>query len=135
MVVDFKLDGQRYQSLYTYISDAYFKPIGIVNIPFIEDDGFLDANLREFFKLLLQVYLLMFLAAIAIAYLLSNYITKSLKMIGLRITETKFDQRNEKIGTEKLSKELKPIINAYNQVIDELEDTQKTLTKQIEEEI
>lgn len=129
VVVDFKLDGQRYQSLYTYISDAYFKPIGIVNIPFIEDDGFLDANLKNFFKLLLQVYLLMFLAAIVIAYLLSNYITKSLKMIGYRITETKFDQRNEKISTEKLSKELKPIINAYNQVIDELEESAVKLAK------
>ncbi|GGE22517.1 sensor histidine kinase [Psychroflexus salis] len=129
VVVDFKLDGQRYQSLYTLITDAYFKPIGIVNIPFIEDDGFLDANLKEFFKLLLQVYVLMFLAAIAIAYLLSNYITKSLKLVGQRITQTKFHQSNEKISTDKLSVELKPIINAYNQVIDELEESAVKLAK------
>ncbi|GGE26262.1 sensor histidine kinase [Psychroflexus planctonicus] len=129
VVVDFKVDGQRHQSLYTYITDAYFKPIGILNIPYIEDDGFLDANLKEFFKLLLQVYLLMFLAAIAIAYLLSNYITKSLKLVGQRITQTKFNQRNEKIGTEKLSVELKPIINAYNKVIDELEESAVKLAK------
>lgn len=129
VVVDFKVDGQRHQSLYTYITDAYFKPIGILNIPYIEDDGFLDANLKEFFKLLLQVYLLMFIAAIVIAYFLSNYITKSLKMVGQRITQTKFDQRNEKISTQKLSIELKPIINAYNQVIDELEESAVKLAK------
>lgn len=129
VVKDFKIDGQRHQSLYTYITDVYFKPIGILNIPYIEDDGFLDANLKDFFKLLLQVYAFMFLAAIAIAYLLSNYITKSLKIVGQRITQTKFDQRNEKIGTEKLSIELKPIINAYNQVIDELEESAVKLAK------
>lgn len=129
VVIDFKIDGQRHQSLYTYITDAYFKPIGIVNIPYIEDDGFLEANLKEFFKLLLQVYLLMFLAAIAISFLLSNYITKSLKLVGQRITQTKFDQRNQKIGTEKLSVELKPIINAYNHVIDELEESAVKLAK------
>lgn len=129
IVNDFKIDGQRHQSLYTYITDAYFKPIGILNIPYIEDDGFLDANLKEFFKLLLQVYLLMFLAAIAIAYLLSNYITKSLKLVGQRITQTRFDHRNQKIGTEKLSLELKPIINAYNKVIDELEESAVKLAK------
>lgn len=129
VVRNFELEGQPHQSLYTYITDIYFKPIGILNIPYIEDDGFLDANLKEFFKLLLQVYLFMFLAAIAISYFLSNYITKSLKRVGQHITQTKFDQRNKKIGTEKLSIELKPIINAYNKVLDELEESAVKLAK------
>ena len=74
-VENFKVNDQNYQSSYTYILDNYFKPIGILNLPYIEDDGFLDRELQGFLILLSQVYLFMLISAIVLAYFLSKYIT------------------------------------------------------------
>ena len=46
-VEEFKENGQSYQSSYSYITDIYFKPLAILNLPYIEDDGFLNKELKE----------------------------------------------------------------------------------------
>jgi len=40
--------GDKYQASYTFITDANFKPIGILNLPYFEDNSFNDMELREF---------------------------------------------------------------------------------------
>ncbi len=125
----FSLNGQRYQSSYTYLTDSYFKPIGILNLPYIEDDGFMERELKEFLALLSQVYILMLLAAIVLAYFLSNNITRSLKSISDKILKTSFEKTNPKISTEDSSVEILPLIKAYNQMIDELEESAEELAK------
>jgi len=133
-IENFKKDDQNYQSSYTYILDNYFKPIGILNLPYIEDDGFLDKELNDFLILLLQVYLLMLISAIVLAYFLSKYITRSLQTISKKITKTRFDQANPKISYEEISYEIKPLVVAYNQMIDELEESALKLAKTEREE-
>ncbi|MGM0635736.1 MAG: sensor histidine kinase [Bacteroidota bacterium] len=131
---NFKLDGQRYQSSYTYISDGYFKPIGILNLPYIEDDGYMDRELREFLTLLSQVYIIMLIAAIILAFFLSKFITKSLKKISDSITKTSLTKDNTKISSKNTSTEIKPIIEAYNNMIDELEQSAQKLAQSEREE-
>lgn len=133
-VENFKTEDQNYQSSFTYILDNYFKPIGILNLPYIEDDGFLDKELNEFLMLLSQVYLFMLISAIALAYFLSKYITSSLQTISKKITKTRFDQPNPKISYEEISYEIKPLVKAYNQMIDELEESAIKLAKTEREE-
>ena len=41
--------GDNYQATYKYITDPKFKPIGIMNLPYFEDNSFNDMELREFF--------------------------------------------------------------------------------------
>lgn len=129
VVERFTLNGQRYQSSYSYLTDSYFKPIGILNLPYIEDDGFMDRELREFMGRLSQVYILMLLSAIVLAYFLSNNITRSLKSISNKILATSFEKTNPKISTDDASVEIKPLIKAYNQMIDELEESANQLAK------
>lgn len=133
-VENFKLDNQNYQSSYTYILDNYFKPIGILNLPYIEDDGFLQKELRDFLMLLSQVYLFMLISAIVLAYFLSKYITSSLQSISKKITKTRLDQSNPKISYEEISYEIKPLVKAYNDMIDELEESALKLAKTEREE-
>lgn len=125
----FTLNGQRYQSSYSYLTDNYFKPIGILNLPYIEDDGFMERELKEFLMLLSQVYLFMLIAAIVLAYFLSNNITQSLKSISDKILKTSFEKGNPKISTRDTSVEILPLIKAYNQMIDELEESAEELAK------
>lgn len=117
------IDGQKFRSSYSYIKDIKFKPLGILNLPNIEDDGFYDRELTNFLIRLGQVYLFMLVFAIVLAYFLSSYITQSLKNISDKITETNFNQKNEKIEVEGTSREINSLINAYNSMVDKLEES------------
>ena len=122
-VEQFKEDGQEYQSSYSFITDSYFKPLAILNLPYIEDDGFLNKELKENLTRLGYAYLLMLLIAIALAYFLSKYITRSLNAISEKITQTRLDKRNKKIFIEDTTQEISTLVNAYNGMIDELESS------------
>src|SRR5690606_37374745 len=86
--------GDQFQSSYIYINDAKFKPIGILNLPYFEDDSFNSMELKEFLLRLSIVYLFMFFIAIMMAYFVSTYITRSLKTISIKIDETRLSKRN-----------------------------------------
>lgn len=122
--VDIKvIDGKKYRSSFSQIKDLKFKPLGIVSLPYIEDDGFYDKELQNFLIRLGQVYGFMLIIAFALAYFLSSYITKSLKAISDKITETSLNQKNEKIELQDSSREISLLINAYNGMVDKLEQS------------
>ena len=122
--VDVKtIDDKKYRSSFSVIKDLKFKPLGILSLPYIEDDGFYDRELRNFLFRLGQVYAFMLLIAFALAYFLSSYVTKSLKAISDKITETSLNQKNEKIESDDSNKEINLLINAYNGMVDKLEES------------
>ncbi|RKE98915.1 sensor histidine kinase [Ichthyenterobacterium magnum] len=109
------------QSSYTYITDQKFKPLAILNLPYLENDDFLNKELKEFLVRLGFAYLAMIFAAIVFAYFISKYITKSLKTISDKMNETRLEKRNKKIDIESSSGEIYALVNSYNSMIDELE--------------
>jgi two-component system, NtrC family, nitrogen regulation sensor histidine kinase NtrY len=120
--VDIKtIDGVKNRSSYSQIKDDKFKPLGILNLPYLEDDGFYENELNSFLIRLGQVYSFMLIVAFGLAYFLSTYITKSLKTISDKLSETSLNQKNEKIMLEASSKEINLLIKAYNAMVDELE--------------
>ena len=122
-IKEFEEDGQKYQSSYTYITDSYFKPLAILNLPYIEDDGFITKQLVDYLYRLGIAYFFMLLVAIAISYFLSKYITRSLKEISEKLSETRFDTRNKKIHISDTPQEIAALVNSYNGMIDELESS------------
>ncbi len=121
--------GDKYQDAYRYITDNKFKPIGILNIPYFEDNTFNEMELREFLMRLGAVYLVMFGIAIVLAYLISKYITRSLQTISDKMNQTRLAQRNQKIIVEKPSSEIKTLIESYNSMIDQLEASAARLAR------
>lgn len=120
-IKEFVEGGQKYQSSYTYITDSYFKPLAILNLPYIEDDGFITKELTDYLYRLGVAYFFMLLVAIAMAYFLSTYITRSLKEISEKLSKTRFDTRNKKLHISDTPGEIAVLVNAYNAMIDELE--------------
>ena len=128
--VDVKnVDGVKNRSSFSQIKDDKFKPLGILNLPYVEDDSFYQEEIQKFLISLSQVYLFMLLIAFAIAYFLSSYITKSLKTISDKINETSLNQKNEKIVIEANSKEINSLIKAYNAMVDKLEESATMLAQ------
>ena len=133
--VDIKtINGTKNRSSFTQIKDDKFKPLGVLNLPYQEDDGFYDKELQSFLIRLGQVYSFMLLVAFALAYFLSAYITKSLKTISDKLYETSLNQKNKKIVLEASSKEINSLIAAYNRMVDELEISAVKLAQSEREE-
>jgi len=122
-------EGVGYQSSYSYINDPKFKRIGILEIQFTQDNSEIEKELKEFISRLGLVYILMFLIAIAFAYFLSSYITRSIKTISDKMQQTRLNERNEKIILEQASSEIEVLVDAYNNMIDELEESAAKLAQ------
>lgn len=128
--VDIKTaDGLKNRSSFTQIKDDKFKPLGILNIPYVDDDSFYENEIQEFLIKLGQVYFFMLIIAFALAYFLSTYITQSLKTISDKLNETRLNQKNEKIVIEANSVEINSLILAYNKMVDKLEDSATKLAQ------
>lgn len=113
--------GFQYQASYSYITDNHFKPIGILHLPYFEENTFYDKELREFLMRLGVVYLFMLLLAIGLAYFISKYITRSLQTVADKLNQTRLARTNEKILIEDPSPEISQLVDSYNGMIDELE--------------
>lgn len=123
-VMEFEEDGRKYLSSYSYITDNQFKNIAILNLPYLENDDFLDYELREFLTRLSGIYVLMFLFSIGLAYFLSKYITKSISQISDKFKEINIAQRNDKIVlADSDAGELKALVMSYNNMVDQLEES------------
>jgi nitrogen fixation/metabolism regulation signal transduction histidine kinase len=129
LVEDNLAAGSKYQASYTYIADPKFKPIGILNLPYYEDNSFNSMELREFLFRLGGVYLVMFFIAIILAYFISKYITRSLETISEKLHQTNLTKRNEKIYVKNPSEEINKLIDSYNSMIDQLEQSAAKLAR------
>ncbi len=116
-------NGESFQSSYTYLTDQKSKTIAILNLPYLEKGDFLDNELQEFLERISVAFLFILLTAFAIAFLLSKYITKSLKTISDKMNETRLEKRNQKIDVDDTSEEISALVNSYNSMIDELEES------------
>ena len=121
--------GQSFRSSYTYITDQKFKPLAILNLPYLENDDFLSRELNEFFERLGYTYILMLIIAVILAFLISKYITKSLKTISEKIKQIRLEKRNEKIDIKSSSSEIDTLVKSYNSMLDELEESAVKLAR------
>ncbi len=121
--------GISYQSSYSYLTDPQFKRIGILHLQLSQDNYDQERELEEFLSRLTVVYFFMLLIAIALAYFLSSYITRSIKAITDKMRQTQLDKRNEKIILKSSSNEMNILVEAYNKMIDELEASAVKLAK------
>ncbi len=118
-----EINGQKYQSSYSYITDHKFKPLAILYLPYLQDDSLLNRDLNNFLMRMAEVYLFMLLIAIILSFFLSKYITKSLKIVSEKINQTRLDKRNQKIELSNATEEIYALVSAYNSMIDELEES------------
>lgn len=123
------LEGVRVRSSFFYIFDDNGSPIAIVNVPYFDDDSLSSLELNAFLWRLAQVYVIMLVIAIVLAFFVSSYITGSLETISIKLKETKLAKTNAKIELTRASKEISALVNAYNRMVDELEESAVKLAK------
>jgi len=117
------LDGKKYKSSFSYLKNANNEPIGIIGVPYLQDNTFQDEELKEFLQRLSLVYLLILLIAIITAYFLSKYITKPIEYVSNKMRQTAMDKTNKKIILKDTGVEISSLVLAYNTMIDQLEES------------
>ena len=120
------LDGN-YRSSYLILNNPTSMPIGILNVPYFDDDSLNSGELKEFLIRLGYAYIIMMLVAIAFAYFMSKLITKSIKTISDKMYATRFEKQNKKIALEGATTEIKSLVESYNNMIDALEESAQKL--------
>ena len=116
-------DGSKFKSSYSFLVGSRGEPIAIIGVPYLQDDSFQDEELKEFLTRLSLVYVLILLIAILMAYFLSKYITKSLENVSRKMRQTTVERTNEKIVMEDASQEINNLVNSYNSMIDQIEES------------
>lgn len=117
------VDGTKFKTSLSYLMGSFDQPVGIIGVPYLQDNTFQDKELKEFLERLSFVYLLILLMAIVMAYFLSKYITKSLENVSRRMRQTTVERTNEKIELNDASQEITNLVDSYNRMIDQIEDS------------
>ena len=129
LVFQTALEGDNYQYSYSYINDLQYKPLLILHIPHFENDTFNEGFLLNSLYNLGGVYTVILLVTIGVAFVISRYITHSLKEIQKRLRTTHFLGKNEKIIVKNTTTEIGELIFSYNEMVDEIEKSKKALAK------
>jgi len=124
-----EVDGVKNLSSFSEVKDTQFKPLAILNLPYIEDDGYYERELQKFLVRFGQVYTFMLILSGVLAYFLSSYITKSLKTISDKLIKTQLNKNNEKIELEASSREIDLLVESYNSMVDKLEESATKLAQ------
>lgn len=119
---------KNYVSTYTYILNNEGKEVAIINIPYQLIDSINDEDLTSFLTTLVEIYLFLLIGASLLAYFLSNYITKSLRVIAESFKLIKINKKNAEIEW-KGDDEIGTLIAEYNKMIEELEESATKLFK------
>ena len=77
---------------------------------------------------MLTIFLLLFIGAVILAYLLSTYITKSIASISSKIKSLEIGENNERLSWEN-NDEIGVLVNAYNEMLNKLELSKEKLAQ------
>jgi signal transduction histidine kinase len=117
--IDQNFGKGQYALAYWYFHDSKGKPMLIANVVY-EKSYDRISELKITLKEISTGYILLFLVAAAMAFLLSRNITRSLDIITKRIRKTKLGQYNEPIEWQN-SDEIGELVNEYNRMLKQLE--------------
>lgn len=121
-------------STYSYLisKDSNLR-IAIVNLPYNRTQN-PDSNLlKPFLTVLIEIYIILLIVASLVAFLLSNYITKTIRTISDKIRSVEINKINEPIEWP-LNDEIGVLVSEYNKMIIQLDQSTKKLAQSEREE-
>ena len=123
-----KLGELDYSSLYAPIYNAEGTLIAIANIPYFFKDSDLSGDISTILAAIINIYILLLLAAIFGGTALANQLSKPLAEIGLKMKRIDVSKKAEHINY-KNKDELGELVGAYNKMVDDLEESTQRLAQ------
>jgi two-component system, NtrC family, nitrogen regulation sensor histidine kinase NtrY len=126
-VIDREINKEDYTLAYWYFYDAKGRPIAITNVVYDNADAD-PKDISAFLLELSQSYILLFILAVGVAYLLSRYITRSLQSVGTQMKGIELGGKMKPIPWEG-NDEIGVLVKQYNDMLKELERSASLLAK------
>lgn len=122
-------DVGKFQASYSVLKNDAGEKYAILFFPYFQDVSFAESELNVFLATLYQIYFIMLVVTIVLAYFISRFVTRSIETIRVKIGQTGLLKKNEKIYLNNATKEIDSLVNSYNKMIDDLEDSAERLAK------
>lgn len=123
-----KIGNLSYLATYSPILDQSGNPVAYLGIPYFERSRDINNEVSSFLVSLMNVYVFLLICATLLAFFVSNSITKPLTIIGEKLRLLNLNRKNEIIEWNS-NDEIGTLINEYNKMISELEQSAQKLAK------
>ena len=120
--------GVRFYSIYEPVFNGDGQLVAIVNVPFFQRSEDVTNATATTISVVINVYLILLIAAIVIGVILSNSLSKPLVEIKERIGSLALSG-NRRIKYRNTKDELGVLINSYNRMVEDLEESSRQLAQ------
>ncbi len=127
-VLDEYVNGEDLLSAFTFLKGADEEPMALVSVPYFTSNEIQKEETAELLYTLLNIYLVLMIGALAVAFFLSNYITRGLQSITQKLRTLSLTEANEEIQWDK-NDEIGELIQEYNRKVRELKNSAELLAK------
>ncbi len=117
-----------YRATYFPLKDANEATLGFVGIPYYERNQNIDDEVGAFLIALVNVYVFLLICAAAMAYFISNSVTRPLSFIAEKLQLVNLGKTNEPIEWNSRD-EIGVLVKQYNRMIRELESSAEQLAR------
>lgn len=114
-----KIGGLSYLSAYEPIINNSGDYLGFINLPYFTHQDKYSQEISTFIVAFINLYVLLFLASMAVAVLIANQITLPLATIRENLRKMEFGKRNEPLSYSR-NDEIGKLVREYNRKVDEL---------------
>ena len=128
LLIQEELEGSDYLSAYVPLFDEKNQVIAYLNTPYFARNEVLNKQISSLIVNVLNIYFLLLLAGIFIAYIISKQISKPLILIREKIAKTELLGQNELIVYER-DDEIGQLVKQYNKMVLELEESANQLAE------
>ncbi len=105
---------------------------GFIGIPFFNSAQALDAKLTELVTTMMNIFTLMFIGFVLIAFVASRVLTAPLKLLAQKLKQTTLTGQNERLAYESPD-EIGLLVDEYNQMLGKLEASRQELATRTQE--
>ncbi|HEX8328232.1 MAG TPA: HAMP domain-containing sensor histidine kinase [Hymenobacter sp.] len=107
--------------------------LGYIGIPFFDSEKELNTKLTELFSTILNIFTLMFLLFLGLAFVAARQLTAPLKLITEKLTQTTLTGENELLDYRSSDDEIGLLVREYNAMLTKLEASKRELAAQEKE--
>lgn len=125
---DEQIGKLEYLSAYIPFKNTNGKVLAYLNLPYFAKQSELEKEISGFLVALINIYVLLFALSIITAVVISNYVTRPLKLIQDKLSKIKLGKTNETIEWKEKD-EIGSLVSEYNRMILELSKSAQLLAK------
>lgn len=122
---DENIGEHNYSSAYMPFYNNENELLGYINLPYFTRQDDLRKEISTFLVAFINIYVLLFILGVLIAFLVAKYITLPLRLLAVKMGDFKLGKPNERIDWKRKD-EIGQLVEQYNKMIEELgESAQK----------